>query len=108
MDNYDKKLAAIKRILPKIGMSQDGFYMMLEKYNEKIVELNQRIYDHAQKFLTKNIKELDDGTFEYTLTQDDRDILDGYRKQNTEILEKEFPELFEVMDDLRIFEDNNF
>lgn len=108
MENYDAKLEAVKKILPKLKMSQDAFFTMLDEYNVRIGELNQRIFDHAEKFLTKNIVEREDGTFEYTLTEDDTAILDGFKKQNTEILEKEFPKLFEVMDDLRIFEDDNF
>lgn len=108
MENYDEKLEAVKRILKKLKISRDAFFMLLDEYNTRTKELNQRILKYSENFLLPHMRENEDGSFEYTLTEDDRNVLSGYKKQNDEILEKEFPELFEVMDDLRIFEDDNF
>lgn len=95
---------AINRICSKLNVSFNQLMNMLDDFNKRVFELNSKTVEYAKNFLVPK-GEIINNQIEYDLNDDDKSVLLGYKKRNHEILEKEFPQLFEVIDDLKIFEE---
>jgi len=98
----EEKLEAVKRICSKLKIPIKEFKSLLEKYNEKIDEINERTVKFMKEFILPKATNIN-GILYYELNADDRAILEGYKKKGEKELEDAFPELKEIMDDLNLF-----
>ena len=75
-----------------------------DDYNKRVFELNLKTVEYAKNFIAPK-GHIVDNQIEYDLNDDDKAVLLGYKNSNNETLKKEFPLIFEVMEDLKFFED---
>ena len=101
----EEQIQAADRVCRKLNISLQELLNRLGKYNQRVYELNCETIEYTKKFIAPK-GTMVNGQIEYDLNDDDRAILAGYKKHAIETLEKEFPELFDVMDDLKYFENN--
>jgi len=76
---------------------------LLDKYNERVKEINHETLGYAKTFLLPKAVKVENNWI-YNLNDDDKAVLAGYKKKGEDKLAEEFPELQEVWDDLKYFE----
>ena len=98
------KIQAADRICRKLDMSLKELMELMERYNQRVYELNKITVKYANDFLLPKGR-IVNGEYVYDINDDDKAILLAYRKKAEETLADEFPELEEIREDLKHFED---
>jgi len=102
-----EQLQAADRICRHLNISIQEMSNLLDRYNKRVHELNEEIFNYATSFIQPKGVLNENQEFVYHLNDDDRAILAGYNKRATDQLKEEFPEIYEVWDDVKIFQTND-
>jgi len=105
MASSDEKVEAAKKICEKLKIPLAEFFSLLEEYNEKIDEINERTVTHMRAFILPKAKNIN-GILYYELNADDKAILQGYKEKGEKELEEAFPQFKEISEYLESFREN--
>lgn len=104
MTSSENKAQAAKNACRRLNITLAQLSEKFDAYNKRVSELNEVTVEFARNFIAPKGKTGKKGELIYDLNDDDKTILLAYKKKAANSLADEFPDILEVMDDLKIFE----